>query len=88
MGVNVESRSNKRNGLVARVCGEFLFNVIKLIERKRESRFFTLTMRGRTAYAESLVFPLPLQNRPNILTLGLFPLKSSTYAFQHPNKMV
>jgi hypothetical protein len=44
MGGNVKSQSNKRNGLVARVCGEFLFIVIKLIERKRESGFFTLTM--------------------------------------------
>ena len=77
----MRSEANKRNGLVARVCGRFLSYVIKLIEIKRENEFLNLALVLMTAYAESLVFPLTLQNRLNIITKPLFPLKSSTYVF-------
>jgi hypothetical protein len=43
---NVEKKVNRRNGLTARVCGEFLVIVIMLLEKKRERRFLTFADAG------------------------------------------
>lgn len=65
---DVRKKSNRRNGLWLRVCGRFVCYVIKLIEKKRERRFFQFAQVLVIASCGELKKSTPPKNHANILT--------------------